>query len=262
MKKRVISGIIIALICIPTFIIGGMLFDLAIGLLAILAYKEFLSVRKDSKIPMKIKLLGLVSMILLVYSNIDTHSILFGLSYKTLSLVFLMLFAPTIFIDRKKYNLNDAFYLACISIFLGTVFNLFITVFSDSKAIFLFLLLISCITDIFALFGGMLVGNHKLSPISPNKTIEGSISGVIFATIICTTFYAAFITPASIFKTIILVIILSIIGQIGDLFFSLIKRENDIKDFSNLIPGHGGILDRIDNFIFVLLAFVFISSFL
>ena len=108
----------------------------------------------------------------------------------------------------------------------------------------------------------MLIGKHKLTKISPKKTIEGSVVGTIVSTIIATTYYAMFISNENIIKIIFVVIILSIIGQIGDLFFSLIKRENDIKDFSNLIPGHGGVLDRIDSIIFVLITFVFMMQFL
>ena len=70
------------------------------------------------------------------------------------------------------------------------------------------------------------------------------------------------IGDVSLIKLILIIIVLSIMGQIGDLFFSLIKRENDVKDFSNLIPGHGGVLDRIDSIIFVLITFVFLMQYL
>ena len=71
-----------------------------------------------------------------------------------------------------------------------------------------------------------------------------------------------FIGNMSLILVILMSLLLSICGQIGDLFFSLIKRENDVKDFSNLIPGHGGILDRLDSIIFILLTFVFIIGYI
>ena len=99
-----------------------------------------------------------------------------------------------------------------------------------------------------------------MTKISPNKTIEGSITGTIFAVIIATTFHATLINSVSVIKLIPLIIILSVVGQIGDLFFSLIKRENDVKDFSNLIPGHGGILDRLDSLIFINITYILFMS--
>lgn len=262
MKERIISGAIMTIIAVIVFLLGGIVFDIAIGILAVLAFKELLEIKKDVEIPFLMKIMGLISMALLIYSNIDDHSILFGLSYEMLSVVFLLLLAPTVFYKGKKYTVTNSFYLSTCAIFLGTVFNLFINVFAQSKIVFIFLLLISCITDIFALLGGKLIGKHKLTKISPNKTIEGSVTGTIFAVIIATTFHATLINSVSVIKLVPLIIILSVIGQIGDLFFSLIKRENDVKDFSNLIPGHGGILDRIDSFIFVIITYVFLVQFL
>ena len=116
-------------------------------------------------------------------------------------------------------------------------------------------------TDVFALFGGMLIGRHKLTVISPKKTIEGSVVGSIIAVIIGTTYYVTLI-GGNIITIGLITLVLSILGQIGDLFFSLIKRENGIKDYSNLIPGHGGILDRIDSVIFVLITYVYIIQFI
>lgn len=262
MKSRVISGIVMALIIIPVLLIGGIVFDIAIGVLAAVAFKELIDTKKDVLVPNFMKIVGLVCMLMLTYVNIDGHTMIFGLSYETLSLVFILLLVPTIFLRKYKYSVNSAFYLSAIVIFLGTVFNLFITLFNESIYLFVFVILIACLTDIFALFGGKLIGKHPLTSISPKKTIEGSIVGTIVATIIATTYYVTLIGSISTIKIVFIIMLLSAIGQLGDLFFSLIKRENNIKDFSNLIPGHGGILDRIDSIIFILVAFVFMMQFL
>lgn len=110
-------------------------------------------------------------------------------------------------------------------------------------------------TDTFAYLTGKLIGKHKFSKISPNKTIEGCIGGLIGCiilmlgyTYISNTYYN--LEMSYVYITIVS-IILSIIGQIGDFATSSIKRFVEIKDFSNLIPGHGGMLDRIDSVIFI-----------
>jgi phosphatidate cytidylyltransferase len=102
---------------------------------------------------------------------------------------------------------------------------------------------------------GKTIGKHKFSKISPNKTIEGCIGGIIggiiFGVALVFTFNTIFSTNYSYITIIIIEIILSIIGQIGDFAASSIKRYVGIKDFSHLIPGHGGMLDRIDSVIFI-----------
>ena len=97
----------------------------------------------------------------------------------------------------------------------------------------------------------MLFGKHKLNErISPKKTIEGSVGGFIISTIVCLSFSFIFIKGFPIGLSIVASITLPIMGQIGDLAFSAIKRHFAIKDFGNIFPGHGGILDRIDSLIF------------
>ena len=105
----------------------------------------------------------------------------------------------------------------------------------------------------------MLIGKHKLlEEISPKKTWEGTIGGTIIGTFVSTVFYVTVINPNINLGIIILVsLFLSIIGQFGDLVFSAIKRYYGKKDFSNIMPGHGGVLDRLDSLIFVLLGFTF-----
>lgn len=262
MKKRILGGAIIAAILIPILLLGGIYLYVGVGLLGTIAYKELIDVKKDNRIPALMKIVGLVCMLLLTYVNVGEKTLLFGLNYTTLSLIFLLMLAPTVLLHKYNYSVKDAFYLASITIFLGTVFNLFIMQYDSSFANFVYLLIIAMATDIFALFGGMLIGKHKLTEISPKKTIEGSIVGSTIAVIIGTTYFMIMNPDANLVSVIFITLGLSIIGQIGDLFFSLIKRENDVKDYSNLIPGHGGVLDRIDSVIFILITYVVLSKFL
>ena len=107
------------------------------------------------------------------------------------------------------------------------------------------------------------MGRHKVNEISPNKSYEGYIGGIILGVILSTVMYLIVVNPyASILKITFITLVLSIVGHLGDLFFSQIKRNHNIKDFSNIMPGHGGILDRLDSIFLVMLAFVYFSNLL
>ena len=256
MKNRVISGIIMAIIIIPVLIIGGYLFNLAMLLLSAGAYVELIGLDKKKELPNSMKIIGFVCVAVISFLGLKTGSLeILGLNYSLLAGLFLLLLIPTIFLGKKGYGTKEAFVLIFEVLFLGIVFSIFINLFTENKLVFIYLLLISTMTDIFALFGGKLVGKHKFTKISPNKTIEGCVIGAVFATIVGTFYYTTLFNYNNILLVILMTVVLSLIGQVGDLFFSLIKRENDIKDFSNLIPGHGGLLDRLDNLTFVMLAF-------
>jgi phosphatidate cytidylyltransferase len=105
-------------------------------------------------------------------------------------------------------------------------------------------------TDIFAYFTGMLVGSRKLCPsISPKKTVEGAIGGVLGSLVLCGLF-GYFLLPAGFANCIAIGLIGGVVAQLGDLSASVMKRKIGIKDWGALIPGHGGILDRIDSILF------------
>ena len=263
MKKRVVSAIIMLLIVIPILILGGIPYSLAVGLISLLAYKELLDIRKNNRdYPNLIKLFGLISILYLIYSNFEKYGLLFGVSYKIICGIIILICLPIIFY-KEKYKLSDAFHLLATILFLGIGFNLLISIYNYGIKYFILLILITILTDTFALFGGKLIGKHNFTSVSPNKTIEGCIIGSLVSTFVCTVYYFNVINNVnSVLIVVLIILFLSFIGQCGDLFFSAIKREFDKKDFSNLIPGHGGILDRLDSIIFVLFAFVLIINFI
>ncbi|MDR0875031.1 MAG: phosphatidate cytidylyltransferase [Clostridiales Family XIII bacterium] len=105
-------------------------------------------------------------------------------------------------------------------------------------------------TDMFAYFTGMAIGSRKLCPkISPKKTVEGAIGGVLGSVLLCGLF-GFFFLPLGFANCIVIGIVGGVTSQLGDLSASVMKRKIGIKDWSSLIPGHGGLLDRLDSILF------------
>ena len=103
-----------------------------------------------------------------------------------------------------------------------------------------------------AYFVGVTCGKHKLCPeISPKKTVEGAIGEIVSAVVFALVFMFAFSQTEKLVSTLILTVPLCIVGMMGDLFASSIKRSVGLKDYSNLIPGHGGVLDRVDSILLI-----------
>ena len=262
MKKRLIGGAIILAIVIPVFIIGGIVFDIFAGLIGMLALYELINVDKElKKLPIIVKILSFISVPIIAYTNLN-DSMYMGIDISTISIPIVLLLIPTLLLRNKGYDSKNAFKLVFITIFVGFLTNLFINIFTIDKYKFLWLILIGMATDVFAYLGGKLIGKHKFSKISPNKTIEGCISGIIFGTLVGFIYYANMYTISNGIVLLIVIMLLSVIGEVGDLFYSLIKRENDVKDFSHLIPGHGGICDRIDSLSFIILLYSILFRFL
>ena len=266
MKTRIISAIVMSVIVIPIVFIGGLPFKILGILLAVASMYEIIKARAGtSKIPLAIRILSYILIAAFVYLGTDVYSVRYELIYKILIAVFLLYFIPVVLIDNtEKYSVTDSLYVLGATIFLGVAYNSFILVSNIGVEYIVYLLLITVVTDSFAYFTGYFIGQHKLcEKISPKKTIEGGIGGATIGTIIPSLFYLYVINPnQNIWLVIGVTFVLSTIGQIGDLFFSSVKRHYNIKDFSNLIPGHGGILDRLDSIIFVVITYILFMNIL
>ena len=115
----------------------------------------------------------------------------------------------------------------------------------NDKALILFILAVCILNDIGGILFGKLIGGKKLTKISPNKTLSGSIGGIILSFLFLFIF-VNYINNYSLLELSIIVIVTSLFSQIGDLVVSFFKRKAKIKDTGNILPGHGGMLDRID----------------
>ena len=266
MKTRIISAIVAFMIFIPIFILGGITFNIAFYILTLMGLREFMKVReKHKKYPDFIRLISYIMITLLYFECTLNGNFTLSFNYTTLAGICLTLLLPVVLYHSEKvYNIEDAFYLVGGVFFLGFSMSLFTMYRHIGLDLIIFLFMITIITDSYAYFIGKLIGKNKLlEVISPNKTWEGTIGGSIVGAFVCTVYYLTVINSnSSIFVVFIVVLFLSLVGQFGDLFFSAIKRKYEVKDFSNLMPGHGGVLDRLDSIIFVMLAFTFFLNIL
>jgi len=265
MKRRVFSALFIILIAIPLIVEGDKVFACSIGIIGILALKEILDLKKSHEpIPFVMSLIFYCCLIMIIYISPFEFSDLVGINYRFLSFLLIFYFLPCLYYNSKgKYSTKDAFYFLGVTLFLGIACHNVVMIRVRSLWLFLYIILVPILTDTFALLFGMLIGRHKLSPlISPKKTWEGSVLGTLCASVISIVFYWAFVGKMAVLPLIVLTVLLSIAGQLGDLLFSKVKRENEIKDFSDLIPGHGGILDRFDSIIFVSIVFTLLIQYI
>lgn len=266
MKQRVISAAVVLALFIPLLFMGGWLFDVSVLVLAILGLHEFISIKETrKKLPDFVKVISYLLLAVMVLSNIENADFTFTMDFRLIAALFLAYLIPVVMYHKREvYSVNDAFYLISGLFFVGISFHLLILVRHASLSYIIYLFLITIMTDTYAYFVGKLIGKHKLlETISPNKTWEGSIGGTFFGVLIAGVFYHVVINATTpLYVVCLMTLFLSILGQFGDLVFSAIKRYFGKKDFSNIMPGHGGILDRLDSIIFVMLGFMFFINIL
>lgn len=253
--KRLTSGLLgFPLVLIVLLIGNKIVVDIALAGIALLSMNEYLNA--ISKVSKPVKWIGYISCLSIAGIHLVPQESLNMIVTLSVPTILIILFAQVIATDMKT-SFKDIAY-TFIGIFYVVFFIMFVALIDgmkDGKILIWYAIFAAWGTDIFAYLVGKYFGKHKFSKVSPKKSIEGCIGGTIGAlimiliyTYVANTFWG--MNYSYLFIAII-GIILSLVGQIGDFAASSIKRFVDIKDYSNLIPGHGGMLDRIDSLIFL-----------
>ncbi len=265
MKTRILSALVVFAIFIPIFIIGGNVFKLAFFVVALQGLREYITVREKKKeFPIIIKLISYICLTFFYFAVDINSNLIINFDFRIITGLLLILFLPIFLYDKNKYNINDACQILGGILLIASSMVLLNLYRNMGLKIIALIFMITILTDTFAYFTGILVGKHKLiENISPNKTWEGLIGGSLVATFTTTVYYTTVInTNIPLLPITVIIFILTLIGQFGDLFFSAIKRYYKVKDYSNIMPGHGGVLDRLDSIIFVAIAYSLIITLL
>lgn len=251
MKQRIITGVIAAVLFIGITLYGSWPFSLLILLLAGIGMYELLRMRK-----MERSFIGLIGYVLAIIIALPEHwmkALEPFTKTDAIILAVLLLLVVTV-IHKNKTEYNDISFVLFSSLYVGFGFYYLVEtrILENGVQLLFFILFMIWATDSGAYFVGKSMGRRKLWPvISPNKTIEGAVGGVFFSIVVAVICYAASFVDFSLMPILIISVLVGVFGQIGDLAESAFKRIYDVKDSGNLLPGHGGILDRLDSALFV-----------
>lgn len=256
MKTRVISGIVMGVIVAAVFALGylweSIVISIAVSLLSALAACELLHNAAGIK-DIQSVLGACVFAFIITMQNYFAKGFLQSLKIIFLVSVLYSIYAAIMILkNHGKFGLGRIMALYSVPIIYGTAFSCLEGIVTSSNGIYYLLLLLnfSSVCDMGAYFVGVTLGKHKLCPkISPKKTVEGAIGGILASLIV--TMILSLYFDKTMWIMLIATIPFCILGMIGDLFASAIKRAVDIKDYGNLIPGHGGVMDRLDSIIMI-----------
>lgn len=251
-KQRLLSGIVLVILAVITLYLGGTVTLIVTAAISLMGMYELLRVIGQEKSALAvIAYSGAILYYLILWLNLEKFILPLSL------LVLIMLFAVYVF-SFPRFEINQVamafFSLFYVTVMMSCIYRIRIM---ENGAYMIALVFLSAWgNDTLAYCSGMLFGKHKMSPVlSPKKTIEGAVGGVLGAGLLGAIYGAigqhfilADYNLAMIFALVCAVG--GLISIIGDLGASAIKRNYEIKDYSNLIPGHGGILDRFDSIIF------------
>ena len=254
-KKRVVSSLIgFPLVALLLIYGNQIVIDIAFSIVAIICLNEFYHAFKNKNKP--VEWIGYAIAVLIAFIHLIPAEYVKNSLQLLLPTVMVILFLSVIVTDMKITVKDMMITMLGIVYILGfIVFIPMLRGVENGVYYIWYIIFIAWGTDVFAYFVGKQFGKHKFSKISPNKSIEGCIAGVAGAVIASLLYTFALNTIAEFSISYIYIAIisfaLSIISQIGDFAASSVKRYTDIKDYGSLIPGHGGMLDRVDSVIFI-----------
>lgn len=247
MIERIITGLWGIPLILWTIHMGDQILFIFVILLAGFGLWEFYTLLERYKFePLKLEgiVLGLLYLTFIYFGS--RRALIIFLPFLILVLLIYELF-------RKRKAITDLSltFLGFLYIPFLLGYLLMLRNFPDGEKICYFTFICVWISDTSAFFIGKAVGKHPLAPsISPKKTIEGTIAGIFFSGLASLIF--SYIYSWRLLFTIILGIVIGIMGQLGDLVESMLKREIGVKDASSVLPGHGGVLDRFDSLLFAI----------
>lgn len=255
MKQRIITGVIGAAIFLTMVFVGGLPFTLFILALATVGLYELLRMKN---IPL-FSFIGIVSLCLmwLLLLPRQTIQISFLFEWEKIDVFLFLLFLLLMFmvISKNKITFDEVGFVIVSSLYVGFGFHYLVETRNIPEiglALVFFVIFLIWSTDSGAYFIGRKFGKRKLWPeISPKKTVEGSVGGIATAFVIGSILQFWLQLFSSVWTFIFVILVVSVSGQIGDLIESAIKRHYGVKDSGNLLPGHGGVLDRFDSLIYV-----------
>jgi phosphatidate cytidylyltransferase len=254
--NNTLTRIIVSIISIPLILAlayyGGIFFLIFILLIGLISFYEFCKF-SESKQVSPLKNTGMAAIFLIIV-NSQFH---FFSYYELFLIIALVIVFTELFRNQGSAILNigttflGLFYIGLFVSSIVEVRNFFGYSFQGAYLIISIFATI-WICDSAAFFGGKALGKHKLFPrVSPNKSWEGAVFGFVFAIATMILAKVIILQFLSWRDVVVIGIIVGLIGQLGDLFESLLKRDAAVKDSSGIIPGHGGIFDRFDSFIAV-----------
>ena len=253
--KRVLTALIGFPIIAAILIFGNKyVIDITFSIIAMFALYEFFNSFKEKNTP--IRWIAYVDALSIALIHVIPSQYALRLIAAIIPISISVLFAQVI-ITNMKYTLKDIA-ITAFGICYIVIFFMYIPVIRQMDHGMLkiwYLVIAAWGTDTFAYLIGKRFGKHHFTKVSPNKSIEGCIAGIAGSvvlmsiyTFVCNVFLGMNFNYLYI---ILIAIVLSIAGQLGDLAASSVKRYSGIKDFSNILPGHGGILDRMDSILFI-----------
>lgn len=242
LAKRVLTAVVgIPILLVPLYY-GGLAWRLLITLVILVGLWEFARMNGPG-LYLDYMIVSGLSFLAVTYSGIDEVTLLLWFVFQILYYLVRATFSGMHNFSSAA-NLLGVFYVVVLLSFLVLVREQFGALWT------FFGFLVTWLTDTGAYFGGSKFGKRKLSPkISPNKSVEGALFGVLAAAGVGLIF--ALSTGHPPLRLIIFAVLLSVCAQVGDLVESAFKRERAVKDSGSLLPGHGGILDRFDSLAFV-----------
>lgn len=254
MKTRIITGVVAAALFIPFVVYGGIPWTILVYALAAVAMYELLKM-KDISIFSAPGLLGTLALFALLLPTAWAQQVANFIGYEKLELAFIFVVLLLVYsvVVKNKFTFDDVAFVVMSAIYVGLGFFYFIETRNEGLVYIIFALVVVWTTDSGAYFTGRKLGKRKLWPeISPNKTVEGFVGGIVIAVVFAAIMQLIYPFASSWMMLLIVTVICSIFGQMGDLVESAIKRHYGVKDSGTILPGHGGILDRFDSLLFVL----------